>query len=418
MRDATAEARHEEPRLLGLSRNVFFLGLVSLLTDLSSEMMFTIMPLFLANVLGVGTAIIGLIEGIADSTATLLKVASGWLSDRLGKRKALATLGYGLSTLAKPFLYFASSWGLVLAVRFSDRVGKGVRTSPRDALVAASSSAQEMGRSFGFHRAMDTLGAVIGLAAAAGIVFLLQAGGLLLEQRTFQVLVLVGCVPAVAAVVILIGFVRERPVSMGAKPDKPAPGGPEPKAGTVSRVSSSDLRFKVFLAIMVIFTLGNSSDAFLILRAQNLGLSVLHILLLLVLFNLVYALSALPAGVLSDRLGRKRVIIAGWALYALTYLGFALCQAPWQVWLLFAIYGLYYGATEGVARALVADLSAAERRGTAYGLYHGAVGITALPASVIAGWLWQSISPAAPFFLGAGLAGLAAVALAVAIRDG
>jgi len=365
-------------------------------------MTITILPLFLAHVLKVGAHIIGLIEGIAESTATLLKIVSGWFSDRLGKRKSLTVLGYGLSTIAKPFLYLANTWGLVLGVRFTDRVGKGIRTSPRDALLADSTPKAQMGRGFGFHRAMDTLGAVVGLAGAAGVVFLLQRGALELSRDTYQTLVLIGIVPAVMAVLLAIFFVHERKAASK-----------QPSAGA----GGFDTRFKVFLGIMFLFTLGNSSDAFLILRAWNLQLSVLHIFLLLALFNVVYAISAFPAGVLSDRFGRKAVIVAGWSVYALIYLGFALATAPWQALLLFVLYGLYHGATEGVARAFVADVVPAERRGTAYGLYHGVVGAALLPASVIAGWLWQQVSPAAPFFFGAGLAAIATVALIVLIRE-
>ena len=394
------------PKPFGLSPNVFFLGVVSFLTDVSSEMIFTILPLFLFNVLGVGTAIIGLIEGIAESTATLVQPFSGWLSDRLRRRKALATLGYGLSTIAKPFLYFASAWAPVLAIRFSDRLGKGIRSAPRDALVADSTSPGEMGKSFGFHRALDTLGAVVGLGGAAIVVFLMQRGELALTKGTFQTIVLIGVVPAVLAVIIILFLVHEVRAA--------------PRAETASPSSAAagrfDTRFKIFLAIMVIFTLGNSSDAFLVLRAQNIGLSIVHILLLFILMNFVYAAISMPAGILSDKLGRKKVIAIGWAIYALSYLGFALASAWWQVWLLFALYGLYYGAIAGVARAFVADMVPVAKRGTAYGLFHTAVGITAFPASLIAGFLWQSISPSAPFFLGAALAGMAAIALFAFVR--
>lgn len=404
----------ERRTIFGLSPNVFFLGLVSLLTDISSEMTITILPLFLANVLGVKTSIIGLIEGVAESTATLLKIFSGWLSDRLGNRKALTALGYGLSTLSKPFLYFANTWGLVLAVRFTDRVGKGVRTAPRDALVADSTAPGMMGKSFGFHRAMDTAGAFLGQVLAAGIVFLLQQGALEMVRGTFQTLVLVAIIPAALAVLIVLLFVREPRRAPREAPAVPATTRSDPnpgQGGLVAAFKAFDLRFRLFLAIVVLFTLGNSSDAFLILRAQNLGLSVFQIFLMLAFFNLVYSSASIPAGILSDRFGRRGIIALGWGAYALIYLGFALAKSPWQVWLLFILYGLYYGAAEGVARALVADLVPSERRGTAYGLYNGAVGVTVLPASLIAGALWQMISPAAPFYFGAGLAFLAVVGL-------
>lgn len=398
----------QRKKVLGVQPNVFFLGLTSLLNDISSEMTFTLLPLFLANVLGVGTAIIGLVEGVADSTATLLRVASGWLSDRLGKRKGLAVLGYSLSTVVKPLLYFANAWTMVLAVRFTDRVGKGIRTAPRDALVADSSDANERGKSFGLHRAMDTAGAMTGLALAAAIVYLLQRGELTLERHTFQVLILAGIVPAVLGILFLILFVREKRKTRSTADN--------PQSALKKKSTGFDLRFKIFLGILILFTLGNSSDAFLILRAQNLGLSVLHIILLLVLFNLVYSLTSTPAGILSDRWGRKALIGMGWALYGLVYLGFAMASATWQVVLLFAAYGVFYGMTEGVTRALVADIVPEEKRGTAYGLFNGAVGITVLPASLIAGFLWQGISPAAPFYFGAIMALVALLSLMFLLR--
>jgi MFS family permease len=402
-------------RFLGVSRNVFFLGVVSFLTDVSSDMIFTLVPLFLLNVLRVGTPVIGLIEGIAEGSASLLKVLSGWLSDRLGRRKGLTLFGYSVSTLAKPFLYFATIWGVVAAVRFVDRVGKGIRTSPRDALVADSAPPEEMGKSFGFHRGMDTAGAVVGLAVAAMVVYVVQRGGLDLTRDAFQTIVLVGIVPAVLAVLVLLFFVRERGKGADSRGISCADNGQPSSAVQTKR--GFDFRFKLFLAIMVVFTLGNSSDAFLILRAQNLDFSVPQILLLFVAFNLVYALSALPAGLVSDRLGRKRVIVVGWSIYALAYLGLAVASVAWHVWLLFALYGLYYGVAEGVCRAFVCDLVPAERRGTAYGFYHTAVGLSLLPASLIAGWLWHLVGPEAPFFFGAAMAGAAMLGFLVLVRE-
>jgi len=402
------QSRPERGKVFGLNPNVFFLGIVSLLTDVSSEMIFTIVPLFLFNVLRIGTPIIGLIGGLSESIDAIFRIFSGWLSDKVGRRKPLAVLGYSISTIAKPFMYLASTWGAVLAVRFGDRVGKGIRTSPRDALVADSVSAGERGKGFGLHRAMDTSGAVLGLAIAAVIIYLVQGGGLALGKETYQWLVLVGVVPAVLAVVVLLLFVRER--------KKPASGGTGSRVG-FKKVGGFDTRFKLFLAIMAVFTLGNSSDFFVVLRAHDLGSSVIYVVLMLVVFNIAYAVTALPAGVLSDRLGRRRVIILGWFIYALVYVGFALAAELWQVWLLFAGYGLYYGVVDGVARAFVADLVPEERRGTAYGLYHGVVGLTLLPASLIAGWLWQAYSPAAPFYFGAGLAFIAVLGIMGLVRE-
>ena len=398
-------------KIFGLNPNVFFLGIVSLLTDVSSEMIFTLVPLFLRNVLGAPFIAIGLIGGLSESADAIFRIVSGWLSDRVGKRKPLTVLGYSISTVAKPFMYLVASWGGVLAVRFSDRVGKGIRTSPRDALVADSVSAKERGKGFGLHRAMDTFGATLGLAIAAFIIYLVQGGGLQLSLKTYHWLVLVGVVPAVLAVLVLLIFVRE-------KPRKPLLVG-DSGSRLISRKLGAgfDTRFKLFLVIMAVFTLGNSSDFFVILRAQNLGSSVFNVVLMLVLFNVAYMATSLPAGMLSDRLGRRRVITLGWFIYALVYLGFAVTSDLWQVWLLFAGYGLYYGVVEGVARAFVADLVVEEKRGTAYGLYHGVVGLTLLPASLIAGWLWQAISPAAPFYFGAGLAFLAMLGMMALIRE-
>jgi MFS family permease len=400
-----------EKRVWGFRRNVFFLGGVSFLTDVSSEMIFTLVPLFLSNILGVGTIVIGLVGGISESADALLRVFSGWLSDRIGKRKLLAVVGYSVSTIAKPFMYLASTWGMVLGVRFGDRVGKGIRSSSRDALIADSVSPLERGKSFGLHRAMDTWGAVVGLAIAAVVAYLIQGGALELGLATYQRLVLIGIIPAALAVFVLVRFVRER--TRKSSPD----GRPRPGFNLVKLVASFDTRFKIFLVVMALFTLGNSSDFFVILRAQNMGSPVFQILLMLVLFNATYAAIALPAGRLSDRLGRRRVIALGWGIYALIYVGFAFASEVWQIWLLFAGYGAYYGMVEGGARAFVADLVPAEKRGTAYGLYHGVVGLTLLPASLIAGWLWQAYNPSAPFLFGAGLAALAMIGMMVFVRQ-
>lgn len=409
-----SEAKRKQ--IFGLNPNIFFLGLVSFLTDISSEMIFTLLPLFLANILGVATVIIGFIEGVADSTASLLKILSGWLSDKLKKRKSLAFIGYGLSTLAKPFMLIATTWGLVLGIKFTDRLGKGMRTAPRDALVADSVTAEERGRAFGFHRAMDTSGAAVGLIVASAVVFLSQRGSLELMRNTYQWLVLIGIIPAVLALFMFL-FIHE--ASKGSNQQNRSGSNKGQLHGDKNYRNSKagfDNRFKLFLGIMFLFTLGNSSDAFLILRAQNVGNSVLYILLMLILFSVVYSTISVPAGILSDKLGRRRIIVLGWVIYAFTYLGFALASASWQMWFLFALYGIYYGLAEGVARAFVADLVPEDKRGTAYGLFHGIVGITLLPASIIAGWLWQTINPAAPFYFGASLAFLAMIGLLTLIR--
>ncbi len=396
-----------------LPRNVWVTTVTSFLTDISSEMLINLLPLFLFNVLGVRTAVIGLIEGVAETTASILKIFSGWLSDRLRARKGLAVLGYGLSTIAKPFLYFAATWGWVLVVRFADRVGKGLRTAPRDALVADSIDERQRGLAFGLHRAGDTAGAVVGLAIALGVFLATQRGMAQLTRATFQVIVLISVIPAVLAVlVIALGAQEVQTTSRETKPPR-------------LTLAGLDRRFIFFLLIVVVFTLGNSSDAFLILRAQTTGLSVSGVLGMMLTFNLTYALISTPAGALSDRVGRRRLLTLGWGLYALVYLGFARASAGWHAWSLMAAYGVYYGLTEGVAKAFVADLVPSERRGTAYGVYNAAVGIMAFPASLIAGVLWQGVGswegfgPSAPFIFGAALATLAVVMLVrLPVREG
>jgi len=400
--------------VFGLNPNIFYLGLVSFLTDVSSELIFTLLPLFLANVLQTGTVIIGLIEGVAESTASVLKVLSGGLSDKLGNRKRLSFIGYALSTLAKPFMLIANTWGPIMGIRFADRFGKGIRTAPRDALVADSSSEGDRGKAYGFHRAMATSGAFLGLLAAAAVVFFLQREVVNLQIDTYRWLIILGIIPAFIALFFFV-FIKEPPKQQA------CPVSPSCKTGENTALSAAETalgkRFKIFLCIVFLFTLGNSSDAFLILRAQNLGNNVFYIILMLVLFNAVYALFSVPSGILSDKIGRRKVILLGWSIYALVYLGFAVLDQPWTVWLLWGLYGLYYGLAEGVARALVCDLVPEDKRGTAFGMYHGVVGITLLPASLVAGWLWQSVNPAAPFYFGAITAGMAVIGMVLFIRD-
>jgi MFS family permease len=400
-----SDKRTERASIRQLPRNVWAVGLTSFFMDVSSEMVINILPLFLANVLGVQTGIIGLIEGIAEATASVLKLFSGWLSDRLGGRKWLAVAGYGLSAVTKPFFYIASSWELIAGVRWADRVGKGIRTAPRDALVADSVTKETRGLAFGFHRALDTAGAMVGLMIAVAVVWLAQKNALDLTKSTFQIIVLISLLPAFLAVLSL---------SLGAK-DVLVKG---QRAAPKFSLRNMGRPFNIFLVIVSIFTLGNSSDAFLVLRAQNLGITVSGVLIMLVMFNLIYSLISTPAGSLSDRIGRRRLIIGGWLVYAAIYLGFALAQASWQVWFLYVAYGLYYGLAYGTANAFVADLVPDDLRGTAYGTYNAVIGILAFPASLIAGLLWQGAGswrgygPSAPFLFGATLALMAALLMA------
>ncbi len=389
-----------------LPRNVWAVSVTSFFMDISSEMVINLVPLFLSNVLGTGTAVIGLIEGVAEATASLLKVFSGWMSDKLRARKWLAVSGYGLSALTKPFFYFAASWQAVLAVRWADRVGKGVRTAPRDALVADSINEEQRGLAFGFHRAADTGGAVLGLLIALGVVWAAQSTTVELGRGTFQTVVLVSLLPAVLAVLSLAVGARDVSVTTGR--DRPA-----------ITFRGLGRPFLIFLFIVGLFDLGNSSDAFLVLRAQERGVSVIGIMAMLVTFNLIYTLVSTPAGSLSDRIGRKKVIVGGWLAYAAIYLGFGLAQTGWHIWVLYALYGVYYGLAYGTAKALVADIVPPELRGTAYGTYNATLAMLDLPASLLAGVLWQGVGawpgfgPSAPFLLGTVLALAAAVLMVV-----
>ncbi len=404
MTETTIDSK-KRASIMDLPRNVWAVGLTSFFMDVSSEMVIHILPLFLANVLGVQTSIIGLIEGLAEATASILKLFSGWLSDKLGGRKWLAVAGYGLSAVSKPFFYFANTWELIAGVRWTDRVGKGIRTAPRDALVANSVTKETRGLAFGFHRTMDTAGAMLGVIIAALVVWLAQRNTLDLSKSTFQTIVLISLFPAVLAVISLVFGAKD----VAVKGQRAAP---------KFSLRGMGKPFIIFLVIVGLFTLGNSSDAFLVLRAQNLGITVTGILVMLAMFNLIYALISTPAGSLSDRIGRRRLIIGGWLVYAAIYLGFAFAQAAWQVWVLYVAYGLYYGMAYGTANALVADLVPENLRGTAYGTYNAIIGILAFPASFIAGLLWQGIGswqgfgPSAPFLFGGTLALVAAILMA------
>lgn len=370
--------------------------------DISSEMVINLLPLFLSNVLGVRTSLIGLIEGVAEATSSLLKVFSGWFSDKIGGRKWLMVAGYGLSALSKPFFYIANSWGMVAGVRWVDRVGKGIRTAPRDALIADSIKPESRGLAFGLHRAADTAGAMLGLLIAWIVVRLAQSNSIGLNESTFRTIVLISIVPAGLAVLTLIIGARDVLVSGQANAPKFA-------------FKSLGKPFMVFLIIVGVFDLGNSSDAFLVLRAQERGLSIGGILLMLVMFNLVYTLISTPAGSFSDRIGRRKVIIGGWIVYAAIYFGFGLAQTANQIVALYAIYGIYYGLALGTTKAMVADLVPAEVRGTAYGTYNAVMGILDFPASLIAGLLWQGVGtwdgfgPSVPFLFGGCMALLAAL---------
>ena len=391
-----------------IPRNVKALGVVSLLTDASSEMVYPILPLFLANVLGAPVAAIGLIESVAEATAGFLKVFSGWLSDRVGRRRPLIALGYTISNVVKPLLALTASWPAVLLLRFSDRFGKGVRTAPRDALIADSGTAERRGRDFGFHRALDTLGAAIGPLTAWAILTLVPDG--------YRMVFWVSAVPGTLAIVVVFVAVREvraRPAATDGGARSTGGGREHPKPPTI-RLRHLGRPFALFTAASAVFALGNSSDALLILRAQDVGTAPSLIPLMYFVFNVVGAALATPLGSLSDRVGRKAVLAAGFGGYALVYAGFALAHTPLSIWLLFALYGVPYAMTEGLARAYVCDLVPAEVRATAVGGYTFVLGLAALPASAVAGLLWDTVGHATPFALSAALMMAAAGLLALA----
>jgi MFS family permease len=413
--DSPLELMQEVDENDRLPRNVWVVTITSFLTDISSEMLFNLLPLYLFSVLGVRTSFIGLIEGVANSVASLMKMISGWLSDRLGTRKWLAVCGYALSTLIKPLLYFTTTWPGVLGVRFGDRLGKGIRTAPRDALVADSVSEEQRGYAFGLHRAGDTAGAVLGIGIALAVVLFARHPAGELERSIFQTIVLISAVPAVLAVFVLA--LGSRDVVEFDRQDTPPEESGEVENERARGAGIFNRAFWVFVSMTVLFGLGNASDAFLILRGRVVGLSVAGVLGMMLTFNLVYSLAATPAGRLSDRVGRRTMLIGGWIFYGLVYLGFWRVSAGWQAWSLMLLYGLYYGMTEGSVRAYVADLVPSEFRGRAYGVLHTTVGLVAFPASLVAGLLWQGagdwrgFGPGAPFLFGAITAFLAAFGL-------
>jgi len=377
-----------------LGPNVIALSAVSFFTDVSSEMIYPLIPIFLSTVLGAGAGAVGVVEGAAESTAALLKLVSGWLSDRLERRKPLVVAGYAIATVARPLIALTTSVTQVLAIRVSDRVGKGIRTSPRDALIADSVDPSIRGKAFGFHRSADHAGAVVGPLLAFAV---LQWEGAPL-RRVFWL----AAVPGFIALAVLVVAVKD-------KPREPA------------RVSAPNLseplgrRFWMYLAVLLIFTLGNSTDAFLLLRAAQLGVSAALVPVLWAMLHVVKSASSTPGGALSDRVGRKPLIVAGWSVYALVYFAFGQAAHQWQAWALFAVYGVYFGLTEGVEKALVTDLVPEGKRGSAFGWYNLAIGLGALPASVLFGAIWDRFGSDVAFTFGALMALVASAGIGLAV---
>lgn len=394
-----------------IPRTVVALSLVSLLTDVSSEMIYPLVPTFLATVLGASALSVGAIEGTAETVAAVLKYYSGAWSDRLRRRKPLVVAGYLIASVLRPLTGVAQGAGQVFAIRVGDRIGKGIRSAPRDAMLADSVAPAERGRAYGFHRSADHLGAVLGPLVAF---VLLQWGGVSL--RTVFVL---AAVPAALAMVVLVVGVREEGVAQrdgtagegrvrgggGGEARLKAGGGPAPLGR----------RFYAYLAVLLLFTLGNSTDAFLLLRARDLGVTAAMIPVLWAALHVVKSAASTPAGALSDRVGRRALIVAGWVTYAAVYLGFARASGHWAAWGLFLAYGVFYGLTEGVEKALVADLVPAAARGRAFGWYNLALGIGALPASLLFGAVWDAWGAPAAFTMGAALAAFSAALLLVVV---
>lgn len=378
----------------GMRGNVLILGLVSFFTDVSSEMIYPLLPLFLTGVLGAGPAFLGMIEGVAESTASLLKLFSGILSDRTRSRKRLVLFGYAISALMRPLIGSATTPFAVLLIRSADRVGKGIRTAPRDALIADSVEPAIRGKAYGFHRSLDHAGALVGPLIATGLLAYFVT-----DVRSVFWL---AAVPGLVAVLLIVWKVRD-------VERKTAAGAPL----RLSLLPAGPLRR--YLLILFLFTLGNSSDAFLLFKASTLGVPAFRIPLLWTFFHLVKMLCTMPFGSLSDRIGRRGIIVSGWSIYSLSYLGFGFAASELHIWLLFALYGLFFGLTEGVEKAFLADMADPALRGSAFGWYNFAIGAGALPASLLFGLLWERAGGVAPFLFGAALSGISALLLWVSV---
>ncbi len=376
----------EKEKRPSIFNNVFFVGLLSFFGGISQDIFVPILPIYLATVVGLDKSFIGLSEGIVTASASIFKVISGYLSDKFKRNKPIVFVGYFLSMIARPLLAVFSGGAMILGLRGVDGVGKGIKDSPKDALIAGSTSRENRGKGFGVARMLDTLGSVVGPVALFVLLYLLRNNDL-----KYHYILLITALPLFITLFILVVKVKEVPVEIQEETSNK-------KAGKLPKT------FWWFLGIMTFFTIGNSSDVFLILRAQNVGVGLLAIPLVYALFNFFYASASVPLGSLSDKIGRIKVILLGFIAYALSYLGFGLATKSWHIWVLFAFYGLYYATTEGVAKAFVADIITPSHRGRAYGIYNALIGVVALPASLIAGILWDKINPSVPFLFGFGIA--------------
>lgn len=381
-------------KIFGINRVILIIGLVSLFTDLSSSMIVPILPIYLTTVLHIPLTSIGIIEGIAESTASILKLFSGWITDRFGKHKLLMLIGYGLSNLTKPFFAISGSWSQVLLIRFSDRFGKGIRTSPRDALLADATTKEDRGKSFGFRRALDALGAALGPLVAFGI--------LAIYAGNYQLVFLLSVIPGAISLLLIIFFLKEKESISSIKRSLPK-----------IKFKQMNRRFLAFSFISTLFAVGNFSDAFLALRAQDAGMIIALIPLAFFTLNLSSSIFSMPVGILSDRIGRRPVLISGFFIFAIIYLGFGIASSVTWIWVLFILYGLYYAFTDGIQKAYIADIVPEGQRGTAMGTFNALTGMAVLPASIIAGYLWQSFGPEVAFGVSSGIAILAAVLMLI-----
>lgn len=377
--------------------NVFFIGLISFFGGISQDIFIPILPLYLANILHFDKSFIGLTEGLVTSSASIFKIVAGFLSDKFRKNKPIVFAGYFLSLIARPLLALLTSGFGILFLRFLDGVGKGIKDTSKDALIADSTKTETRGKGFGIVRALDTLGSVAGPLLLFALLYLLNNNVL-----KYHYIFFITTIPLVFTLSILTFFVKEAKI--------------EKTKNRINLNTSLPIEYYLFLGIVLFFSIGNSSDIFLILRAQNVGVTLLAIPLVYALFNFIYALTSIPLGSLSDRIGRQKVIMLGWLAYAIAYLGFGLAHLPYQIWLLFAFYGIYYATTEGVAKAYIADMTTPEHRGKAYGIYNSLIGLVTLPASIIAGFMWDKINPSAPFLFGSVIAVISVILLFIYTR--
>lgn len=390
-----------------IKKNVVILGVASFFTDISSEMLYPVIPIFLTSVLGAPMSVLGLIEGVAESAASVLKAFSGWFSDIAGKRRPFVIWGYFLSSLGKFFFFLAYSWPVVLLARLIDRIGKGVRTSPRDAMIADSSDDAYRGKAFGFHRMMDALGACLGPLLALWLLIALK--------ENIRIVFLIAFVPAIIAVGMLIFFLKEPPIDKTERRGRHLFLNFFTKRGQTPSGNFSP-NFRRFIFISMIFAIGNSSDAFLIMRAKDIGLTTIFVILAYVVYNISYSVISFPAGILSDKISRKTIIIAGSLIFALVYFGFGMYANAKTIWVLFFIYGFYIAMTDGVGKAFVTDMVGKEAVGTALGIYYCLTGLCTFFASLVAGLLWTYVGASAPFIYGAATAFISSIALIVFIK--